>query len=270
MIKAVSACEFAIGAVVQAAMDLHEALFTNMTHKARHTGIQSKWRGTWNTHHALKGKNNHLDFVFFTFSVFGSFETATESNYCSVNGFLDAFARHRRSSGKSICSLGLGMISEIGYLHEKSEIEALLLQKEIYSLHQNEFFQILDLSLAGKPIVNEIDSNPLAHSHILTGLESHGIRKRLKQEFDVKNGIMQDSRAILLFFSLDSSNEEDGSQTISTAATATWVRGSPARPYQIACFRVGFCNDTGRSYSQPSSQTLLQLDPYAPAQRERH
>lgn len=227
VIKTVSACELPIGGVVQAAMGLHEALFTSMTHKAWHTGIQPKWQGTWNIHHALEGKDDHLDFFLLTSSVSGSVGTATESNYCSANGFLDAFARHRRSLGKPICSLGLGMISEVGYLHENPEIEALLLRKGIQPLNQDEFLQVVDLSLAGKPVANGLEYDSLAHSHILTGLEPHGIRKLLQQGFDVNNGTMQDSRAILLSASLDSKDEENESNTISAAATAAWSVGLP-------------------------------------------
>lgn len=39
VVKALSACTLPIGGVVQAAMGLHEALFTTMSHKAWHTGI---------------------------------------------------------------------------------------------------------------------------------------------------------------------------------------------------------------------------------------
>jgi len=107
-----------IGGVVQAAMGLHEALFPNMPHAAWHTGIQPKWRGTWNIHEALQGIDDQLEFFLMTSSVSGSVSTATESNYCSANDFLDAFARHRRSLGKPVTSIGFGMISEVGYLHE--------------------------------------------------------------------------------------------------------------------------------------------------------
>src|SRR5262245_9254419 len=51
-----------IGGVVQAAMGLHEALFTRMTNEAWHTGIDPKWKGTWNLHNALEGHDDQLDF----------------------------------------------------------------------------------------------------------------------------------------------------------------------------------------------------------------
>ena len=53
-----------------------------------------------------------------TSSVSGSVGTATEGNYCAANYFLDIFARFLKSKGLPGISVGLGMISEVGYLHE--------------------------------------------------------------------------------------------------------------------------------------------------------
>ncbi|KAF6518002.1 hypothetical protein HZS61_002080 [Fusarium oxysporum f. sp. conglutinans] len=137
--KAVEACVIAgrrVGGVVQAAMGLAESLFTSMTNEAWHTGIDLKWQGTWNLHNALqfhvdKDQENEPDSFLPTSSISETVGTATESNYCSANGFLDAFARWRRSRGQACVSVGLGMISEVGNLHKNPEIEILLLRKGI-------------------------------------------------------------------------------------------------------------------------------------------
>ncbi|KAI9789487.1 MAG: Type I Iterative PKS [Peltula sp. TS41687] len=227
VVASVAASPLPIGGVVQAAMGLHEALFTNMTNKAWHTGIQPKWRGTWNIHEALEGKDDQLDFFLLTSSVSGSVGTATESNYCSANGFLDAFSRYRQSLGKPICSLGLGMISEVGYLHENPEIEALLLRKGIQPLNEDEFLQVIDLALAGNPAADGMRYDKLASSHILTGLEPHGIRKLLQQGFDVNNGTMQDARTVLLAASLDVDESSEGGVS-GQVATTSWSKDFPA------------------------------------------
>lgn len=224
VIKAISACALPIGGVIQAAMGLHEALFTKMSHKAWHTGIQPKWQGTWNIHHALEGKDDKLDFFLLTSSVSGSVGTATESNYCSANHFMDCFARYRRSLGKPACSLGLGMISEVGYLHENPEIEALLLRKGIQPLNEEEFLQVVDLSIAGKPFANGAEYDKLSRSHILTGLEPLAIRELLKKGFDVNNNTMQDPRSVLLSASLESDNSE-GDSSSAPSVTAPWAAG---------------------------------------------
>ena len=215
-----------IGGVIQAAMGLQEALFSSMTNEAWHTGIQPKWRGTWNIHEALEGRDSQLDFFLMTSSVSGSVGTATESNYCSANGFLDAFARYRRSLGKTATSIGFGMISEVGYLRENPEIEAILLRKGIQPLNEEEFLQVLDLSLSGQPSADGMSYDRLARSHILTGLEPFGIRKMMEQGFDVSNGTMQDARTILLAASLDPEEGDDGVTAI--RVDASWLKGLPA------------------------------------------
>lgn len=207
VMKAIAASPKPIGGVVQAAMGLHEALFITMTNEAWKTGIQPKWRGTWNIHEALEGKDSELDFFLLTSSISGTVGTATESNYCAANGFLDSFARHRRSLGKPVSSLGLGMISEVGYLHENPEIEALLLRKGIQPLNEEELLQVIDLAIAGPACAAGMSYDTLAASHILTGLEPNGIRELMKKGFDVNNGTMQDPRSGILATALATRDE---------------------------------------------------------------
>ena len=221
-----------IGGVVQAAMGLHEALFTRMPNKAWHTGIQPKWAGTWNLHNALEGHDDALDFFLLTSSVSGSIGTATEANYCSANGFLDAFARWRRSKGKPAVSVGLGMISEVGYLHENPEIEALLLRKGIQPLAEQEFLQVIDLALMSEAVLDP------AEAHLLTGLEPAGVRELQSRGFDVtSHGVLRDARTALLAGSLKAEQEaRDASQATAAAggagvqvlAAAPWFKDVPA------------------------------------------
>ncbi|KAI1735252.1 polyketide synthase [Xylaria scruposa] len=223
---AVSACLSTgrrIGGVIQAAMGLHEALFTRMTNQAWHTGIAPKWKGTWNIHNALDGHD--LDFFLLTSSVSGTVGTATESNYCSANGFLDAFARWRRSQGKPAVSIGLGMISEVGYLHENPEIEALLLQKGLQPLSEEDMLQVVDLSLAGDPI------DPRG-AHLLTGLEPAGIRALTAKGFDVaSHGVLVEARGSVLLASImaaESAGEGNDHGTDAVVAAAPWFEDIPS------------------------------------------
>ncbi|KUL86372.1 hypothetical protein ZTR_08618 [Talaromyces verruculosus] len=240
--EAVTTCakEGPIGGVVQAAMGLSEALFTVMTNKAWHTGIQPKWKGSWNLHNALEGHDQALDFFLLTSSISGSCGTATESNYCSANGFLDAFAKWRRSQGKPAVSVGLGMISEVGYLHENPEIEAMLLRKGIQPLNEEEFLQVLDYGISGPGGDAEFSSGKSMGSelaHILTGLESYGVRKLMAQGFEVNNGVMDESRTSILAASLlaekDEKAEEQGGNSGSLEAAAEWFKELPASTAHI-------------------------------------
>ncbi|RYP36601.1 hypothetical protein DL767_003305 [Monosporascus sp. MG133] len=227
VIAAVETCKTvgAIGGVVQAAMGLHEALFQRMSNEAWHTGIRPKWAGTWNLHNALAvdGRDKKLDFFLLTSSVSGSVGTATESNYCAANGFLDAFARWRRQQGKPAVSIGLGMISEVGYLHENPEIEAILLRKGIQPLNEDEFLQVVDLGIAedirfaadvrgnaGQPNTGERSAKGDAAAHILTGLEPFRLRELVSRGFEVNNGTLQDPRALILAAALTAHQESGG------------------------------------------------------------
>lgn len=182
-------------------MRKQESLFANMTRTSWHLSLDPKLRGTWNLHNALAEyeANSTLDFFLMTSSVSGSVGTATESNYCAANHFLDAFARYRMNLGLPAISLGLGMISEVGYLHENPEIEALLLRKGIQSINEEEMIQIVDLALSRQTEVRkELALDPRACSHILTGLEPLGIKELRKKGFEGTNPILDDPRAMLL------------------------------------------------------------------------
>lgn len=171
-----------------------------------HTGIDPKLIGSWNLYNALEGRTGDLDFFLMTSSVSGSVGTATEGNYCAANYFLDVFARFLRSKGLPGLSIGLGMISEVGYLHENPEIEALLLRKGIQAINEDELLQIIDISLCNK---NKAVYDTMASSHVLTGLEPLGLKLLQKAGFSGSNPTLNDPRASVLAAILDSDSDQD-------------------------------------------------------------
>ncbi|KAI1142779.1 polyketide synthase [Hypoxylon sp. FL0543] len=229
--SAVKACEATgrqIGGVVQAAMGLHEALFSTMTNEAWHTSIRPKWAGTWNLHNSLEGHS--LDFFLLTSSISGSVGTATESNYCAANAFLDAFAQWRLQQGKPATSVGLGMISEVGYLHDNPDIEALLLRKGIQPLDEEEFLQVIDLALAAsRPGLGSSEFVP-SSGHLLTGMEPFRLRKLMSDGWEVDNGVMRDPRSSIVFNALTpdqrSQGPMQGGQT-PNAELPAWLKSVP-------------------------------------------
>jgi len=176
-----------------------------MSNEYWHTGIDPKLVGSWNLYNAIEGRSSDLDFFLMTSSISGSVGTATEGNYCAANYFLDIFARFLKSKGLPGISIGLGMISEVGYLHENPEIEALLLRKGIQAINEDELLQIIDISLSCK---SETTYDTYASSHILTGLEPIGMKNLRKAGFEVSNPTLNDPRASLLASALNS--DEDG------------------------------------------------------------
>lgn len=216
-----------IGGVIQAAMGLQEALFSHMPNEAWHAAVQPKWSGTWNLHKALDSYEDELDFFLLTSSVSGSVATATESNYCAANGFLDAWARWRRTQGKKAVSVGLGMISGAGYLHENPDIEALLLRKGIQPLNEEEFLQVFDLALSGEGGDCEAEMPAPHRAHMLTGLELQALRKMWERGWDVTSGNMVDPRSAILSASLlaEMDKRESSGDDAGLANAPTWLTG---------------------------------------------
>lgn len=151
-----------------------------------HTSVDPKVKGVWNLHHALKGHDAALDFFLITSSMSGTVGSATESNYCAANAFLDSFARYRRSLGLPATALGLGMISEVGYLHEHPEIEAILVRKGIHAINEDEMLQVCDIALSSQPSspVKITGEDHFAQAHFVTGLEVLGLGKIRKSGFE--------------------------------------------------------------------------------------
>ena len=226
--QAVRACRTLgpVGGVVHAAMGLHEDLFDRMSNEGWHTSVRPKWAGAWNLHNVLR--DDVLDFFLLTSSMTGTVGVATESNYCAANAFLDAFAYWRRKQGKTAVSIGLGMVSEVGYLHENPKIEALLLRRGIQPLNEDEFLQVVDLAIS-----NTGDGSKeitAADSLLLTGMETLGVRKLLDQGFEVTHTVMDDQRSAILSAALELDQEGHRIGSVAShpgSASIPWVKGIP-------------------------------------------
>ncbi|KAI1467743.1 polyketide synthase [Daldinia caldariorum] len=223
-----------IGGVIQASMGLSESLFSRMSGEAWQKAVRPKWAGTRNLDSAIRGLDDQLDFFMLMSSISGSVGTATESNYCAANSFLDAFARKGRREGRPYISLGLGMVSEVGYLHENPEIEALLLRRGIQPLNEEEFLQMVDFSLMSAKGISTTStsfssSSFSSSSHILTGLEPLRLRQLRSQGFDISHGATQDPRSSILSAALQADKQTNGSATelLQDMAVAPWLMSVP-------------------------------------------
>ena len=102
------------------------------------------------------------------------------------------------------------MISEVGYLHENPEIEALLLRKGIQPLNEEEMLQVVDFALASEA------AGGTDEAHMLTGLEPGSIRELSAKGFDVSShGVLVEARASVLRASLQA--EKEAKETASAA-----------------------------------------------------
>ncbi|KAI9690135.1 MAG: Type I Iterative PKS [Bathelium mastoideum] len=200
-----------IGGVVQAAMGLGEALFSRMSSERWHMGVDPKIQGTWNIHNALKGHDNHLDFFLLTSSVSGSIGSATESNYCAANSFQDSFARWRKSQGLPAIAVGLGMISEVGYIHEHPEIEALFMRKGLRPISESELLQIIDIALTDETTEESAYGDKhFIRGHLLTGMEPQDVQGGGKKGFDSISKLLEDPRSSIVARILNPEVEKQG------------------------------------------------------------
>ena len=74
----------------------------------------------------------------------------------------------------SATSIGLGQISEVGYLHEHPEIEQMLARRGIAPITEDDLLHIIDIALS-QPQKTRAADGGAADSHILTGLEPSGM-----------------------------------------------------------------------------------------------
>ena len=77
-------------------------------------------------------------------------------------------------------SVGLSMVTGVEYLHENSEIGALLMRKGTQLLSEDEILQVVDLSLA-----SEAPGRTVAEAHMLTGLKLVTVHKLSSLGLDV-------------------------------------------------------------------------------------
>ncbi|KAL9091337.1 MAG: hypothetical protein Q9165_004971 [Trypethelium subeluteriae] len=219
--------EHPIGGVVQAAMGLQESLWREMSSESWRCAVEPKVKGTWNLHKALQvnDRDRDLDFFLMTSSISGTVGTATEANYCSGNAFLDSFARYRRGLGLPAMSVGLGMISEVGYLHEHPEIQALLVRKGIHAIDEDSMLQIIDLALSHDPrggtpgdaaTRKVYDKGSLGH--LLTGGEFVGLQEQRNRGFVGDNHVLHDPRAALFSAAFSRSSLADEANGIRKGA----------------------------------------------------
>jgi acyl carrier protein len=120
-----------------------------MTYDEYTTVIESKVKGAWNFHNALKSQQ--LDFFVAISSAAGDVGNRGQAAYSAANTFLNAFVQHRLSLGLPASSLDLTAVSDVGYLAEDVEAAAEV-RKNLGSdtICEAEVLALLDAAITGK------------------------------------------------------------------------------------------------------------------------
>ena len=99
------------------------------------------------------------------------------------------------------------MISEVGYLHEHSEIERLLLRKGLHAISEDELLQIFDIALAATELYP--GSCSFSDGHLLTGLEAPGLQGIKNRGFEGSSHVLDDPRVSIMAGVLSSDQSSD-------------------------------------------------------------
>ncbi|KAK2598024.1 hypothetical protein QQS21_005861 [Conoideocrella luteorostrata] len=102
-----------IRGVVTFAMQLQDVFFENMTYENFRTAIRPKVLGTKYLHELLP---KDLDFFVSISSMAGTIGTRGQGNYNAGNVYQDALARHRHAIGLNGYSIGLGYVTDAGFV----------------------------------------------------------------------------------------------------------------------------------------------------------
>lgn len=133
-----------IKGVINAAMVLQDAVFSNMTHAQWELTIRSKINTTWNLHRHL---GQGLDFFVMLSSLIGVLGGMGQANYAAGCAYQDALARQRVREGKiGSVSIDVGWMRSIGIVAERAEYQRnLKTAEDMHKLSEDELLAVLDM-----------------------------------------------------------------------------------------------------------------------------
>lgn len=154
-----------IRGVVQCAMVLKDAVFTQMTADDFNAALRPKVQGSWNLHQIAQD----VDFFIMLSSLIGVTGGAGQANYAAASAFQDALAQHRIAQGKTATALDLGMVKSMGHVAEADHAVSERLTRIGYkALYEEDVLLLLE-----KAISCPTSSSPSANSAqgvVVTGI----------------------------------------------------------------------------------------------------
>ncbi|CAI7593555.1 unnamed protein product [Penicillium palitans] len=156
-----------IAGIVQGAMVLQDRTFSSMSVDEYHGALACKVQGTWNLHNAAANLGLQLDFFTMLSSISGVVGQKGQANYAAGNAFLDSFASYRRRLGRPACAVNLGVIEDVGYIHERDGMQQKLDTSIWVGINEGLLRRILYFSI----LQQRADApSTLSASQIITGI----------------------------------------------------------------------------------------------------
>ena len=166
-----------IRGVIQAAMNLRDAVFENMTAEDWTASLRPKVQGSRCLHECLP---KDLDFFIMLSSCVGISGNKGQANYAAGNTYQDALALYRRSQGLPATSIDLSWMRGIGVVAENMDLTARVRNMGLEDMQENELHILLEAAITGK--ADSRDAAPTEPSllppQIITGISTGGMIER--------------------------------------------------------------------------------------------
>ncbi|RAK99944.1 putative polyketide synthase [Aspergillus ibericus CBS 121593] len=154
-----------IRGVIQAAMVLRDIHIEKMTLEDYNAVLGPKHTGTWNLHHHLP---KDLDWFIMLSSISGIIGNATQAAYAAGSAFMDSFAAYRNSLGFPTVSLDLGVITDVGYLAENTELASKMAKQGFQGTDTPTLMSLIEAAITSA--LNNSNGLQPQSSQIITGL----------------------------------------------------------------------------------------------------
>ncbi|KAK5992001.1 Highly reducing polyketide synthase [Cladobotryum mycophilum] len=159
-----------IGGIVQGAMVLKDRTFASMTVDEYHGALACKIAGTWNLHNVALEQNLELDFFTMLSSISGVVGQKGQANYAAGNAVLDAFAVYRQSLGLPATSVDLGVIEDVGYIHDHDGLQQNLDTSIWTGINEGLLRRILEYSILQQVSDETKRLSPISSAQLVTGI----------------------------------------------------------------------------------------------------
>jgi acyl transferase domain-containing protein/NAD(P)-dependent dehydrogenase (short-subunit alcohol dehydrogenase family)/acyl carrier protein len=131
-----------IRGVIHAAMVLDDGVIVSLDQERMHRVMAPKVEGAWNLH--LATLDRPLDFFIMYSSLSTAIGTPGQANYVAANMYLEALAEYRRGQGLPALALGLGPLSDVGYLTRNPTVNDLHKRVGIDAISSRQAFAQLE------------------------------------------------------------------------------------------------------------------------------
>ena len=136
-----------IRGVIQAAMNLRDAVFENMSADDWTASLRPKVQGSRCLHECLL---KDLEFFIMLSSCVGISGNKGQANYAAGNTYQDALALHRRSQGLPATSIDLSWMRGIGVVAENMDLTARVRNMGLEDMQENELHILLEAAITGR------------------------------------------------------------------------------------------------------------------------